>query len=483
MIGGSCFAFEASLHSLRLKNSAAINNHYDVSTASCLWSTSSNESNAATLAIPFDETLPSAKLELDLHSPALNAIAQGLFVRAQNLPNMPLRIFEEDENIIEPWEVTLSAGKVAQQTVEEWQEQEQLTLEENEEEMQVVGGRVVAVLTRLEELEEELLKRCNKMSKEVVFDFGVTQEELNVMRTISEDETAKRLRDAAAVIDAICLFDEQLRYNRAKSLLAIFLSEIEGPGLKRNGVILPCMEVNFLSEEELELLGVSSDVNESSESNVINVEKCVETTEGIVEKETPLSSSLHHVVIDAIEEALKLRAQNVTTSPLRLLDSNMEWFEVQYSVIKFAERFLEKRIKEKRIDPNLTEEEQQTIGGRIVGILMRLDDLEWEWNHRVETSIFNESTSPDMIPQDQWKSILGLHPGNVEQSCTKTLDKALLEDRDFARKRAEIMLALFLLNIEGPAMKASENNAPDGSKVDFVRDENLIHLMQPKVKQ
>jgi len=450
-----------------------------------LWGAAAGGSNAATTTIlpAEDETAP-VKKQLDLHPPVIDAISQGLLIRAQNVQQMPLRILEEDGNI-EPWQITLTAGKIAQQFAEEWQKQEQLTLEENEEEMQVVSGRVFAVLTRLEELEEELLKRCNKVSEEVIFNLGVPAEELKTLEASSEDVTITQMRDAAAAIDAACLFDQQLRYNRAKSLLAMFLHEIEGPGLRRNNVVLPCMDVDFLSVDHFDaLLGAANDVSDSSNDINSAEDNSVESVETVEEKATP-SQSLHPVTIDAIEEAFRVRAQNITTSPLRLLDSNMEWFEVQYSIMKFAERFLETCTKGSKSneEPEWTEEELQTIGGRIVGVLVRLDDLEWEWNHRVSTSTLGQPESPDMIPYNQWKSVLGLHPDNVEQRCIKTLDVALLEENCFARARAEKMLALFLLNIEGPGMKASGNKAPDGSEVDFIQDSTQLKLMMPKKKE
>jgi hypothetical protein len=441
----------------------------------------SGKLNAATTTIlPSDVTTP-AKKQRDLHRPALNAIAEALHIRAQNLPGMPLRM---DENgSIEPWEITLTAGKIAQQSVEEWQRQEQLTLQENGEEMQVVAGRVVAVLTRLEELEEELLKRCsssinNNNSESVTLNLGVPPEELKAFQANKDHDDAERIRDAAAAIDAACLFDQQLRYNRAKSLLAMFLHEIEGPGLRRNNIVLPCMDIEFLSEEDYHALLVApGEISDSSEDDVIDSVENVETIVG----EEP-SQSLHPVTINAIEEAFKLRAQNMTTSPLRLLDSNMEWFEVQYSIVKFADRFLEKYTRDNVHGPKWRDEELQTIGGRIVGVLTRLDDLEWEWNYRVCSSALAQPESPFVIPSDKWKSILGLHPDNVEQNCIKTLDRALLEENNFARVRAERMLALFLLNIEGPGLKASGRAVPGGSDVNFIADDTQLSLMMPKLK-
>jgi len=45
-------------------------------------------------------------------------------------------------------------------------------------------------------------------------------------------------------------------------------------------------------------------------------------------------------------EALQLRAQNQTTSPLRLITDATEWYEVQYASVKFAERFVGKKLNQ-----------------------------------------------------------------------------------------------------------------------------------------
>jgi hypothetical protein len=403
---------------------------------------------------------------------------------------------------MEPWEITLTAGKIAQRFAEEWLQQMQLdteryaqSVEEIDEEMQVLAGRTVAVLTRLEELEEELLKRCvRKMEArdggEELLDvdafvmLGVPGEEIKAWQANSYNTTDQTIK-AAEAIDAAALFDEQVRNNRARSLLAMFLHELEGPGLRKNGVKLPCMNVDFLSEEEWDML-LGPKGSEKTVPSVAAKEEDAAPSKNATStnmKDAPPRPSLHPLTIDAIEEGLKLRAQNVSTSPLRLIDAQTEWFEVQYTAVKFADRFLEKytkvssATKANKEQHTWTEEELQTIGGRIVGVLMRLDDLEWEWNHRISTSSLE-------IPTNEWKTTLGLHPDNVEQLCPRTLDLAILEENDFARRRAERMLALFLLNVEGPAMKASGNEVPGGSEVDFIDDvPEILELMMPKLKK
>jgi len=427
---------------------------------------------------------------LDLHPPTLQAIAQALFIRAQNAPGTPLRFV--DDGSMEEWEVTLAAGKIAQGAAEEWAKQEQLNpMEDKDEEvLQVMAGRVVAVLTRLEDLEEELLNRCcNQGGAGGCIDLGVPEEELKAWQA-NEDNSTKRISDAAAAIDAVFLFDEPLRYNRARSLLAMFLHEIEGPGLRQNNVVIPCMDVDFLSQDEWSMLLGSKNKEEELTSSDGNTDAAIDNSAkeesgepGDMAEEEPARPSLHPITIDAIEDALRLRAQNSTTSPLRLIDGRTEWFEVQYSIMKFADRFLEKYTKASSNSNEWTEEELQTIGGRIVGTVMRLDDLEWEWNHRIGTSSLAEADSPSMIPNNLWKTTLGLHAENVEQNCFRTVDVALLEEKDFARTRAERMLALFLLIIEAPGLEASGNKVPGGSSPDFIEDKVQLELMLPRPKK
>ena len=413
----------------------------------------------------------------DLHPSTIAAISNGLYIRSQSNHKMPLRYI--DNGSMEEWEVTLTAGKIAQEAAEKYLAKHNLNPKENEDDeelLQVMAGRVVAVLVRLDELEDELLKRCssnsNDVSEEKCISLGIPIKELNAYQSSSPSDTRTR---TAEIIDSICLFDTTIRDNRSKSLLAMFLHDIEQPGLRKNNVKIPCMDVDYLDEDVWDVLFASKS------------EEAVESASDAAEDNTPEDDSLrkdddkhqtdrpslHPITIDAIEEAFRLRAQNSTTSPLRLINDSMEWFEVQYSVVKFAERFMEKYTKNKSTTPHdWTEEELQTIGGRIVGVLMLLDDLEWEWNHRVTTS-----SLVDEVESTVWKTTFGLHPDNIEQKCIQTLDTALSEEEDFARVRAERMLALFLLNVEGPFV---EEAMPGGSYPDFIHDELQLKLMAPK---
>lgn len=386
---------------------------------------------------------------------------------------MPLRFI--DNGKMEPWEITLTAGKVAQPAVETWRDSlppnERGNDDQLKEEMEVMAGRIVATVSRLEELEGELLRRCetSNLSSEEMFLLGVPMEEYQALQTKDE----QRIEKAMAAIDAACLFDNRLRYNRAKSVFAMFLHELEGPGLRQNNVKLPCMEVDFLERREWDLLFGSKGAEKASNEPVR------EPVANNSQQQTNVNRpSLHPLAIEAIEESFRLRAQNSTTSPLRIIDSSTEFYEVEYAAMKFADRFLQEHSKPRSDGFSWTEEELHTIGGRIVGVLMRLEDLEWEWNHRVSTSALGQ-----IVPEYEWKRTLGLHPGNVEQECQRTVDLALCDDKEFARKRAELLYAMFLKNIEEPAIKASGGSIAGGSLAsDFISDVKYLELMEPRQK-
>ena len=294
---------------------------------------------------------------------------------------------------------------------------------------------------------------------------GVPNEELKVWKQVSGDDDLNKNKLTAAAIDAICLFDETIRRNRARTLYAMFLHEIEGPGLRNNNIVIPCMNVDFLPDRAWDILFTDDDASTDSSETKTSADDTATNSE-----ELPVRPSLHPITIDAIEEGLRLRSQYSTTSPFRIVNDKTEWYEVQYTIASFAERFLEKHSESS--SEQWTDEELQTIGGRIAGVLMRLDDLEWEWNNRVCSSTLS-SIDPSL-----WKSTLGLYPEN--EKCTRTVDQALLNDKEFARARAEKMLALFLCLLEGPGLLAAGESLPGGSFPSFITDEYQLELMQPK---
>ena len=453
---------------------------------------------AVTTAADADEASPkdecaAGENEIDLHPHTIAALSRAFLVRAEKNPDMLLRF---DQSRMEEWEIALNAGKVSQAAVEAFVKDHSLdpTNESHVEMTQVLGGRVVAVIARFDELEEDLLGRCARKLAELeeggggpptrrdrFVNVGVPDSELEAFASVDSRLGLSDGASPAEVIDGECLFSESLRTDRARSLLAMFLNEIEGPGLRRNGVKVPCMDVDFLGEEELEVLfGSKSDDgpgDSDEESHApgspkqdVPTDSAEPDTAGDI---TTSASPLHPVVLDAIEEGLRLRSKNITTSPLRIIDAEIEMYEVQLTVGKFVERFLSSRDDLNKF----TTEEVEIIGGRAVGALMRLDDLEWEWNHRVTSSgSFNDMSVEEYMHE------VGLARG-IEQTDVGAIDRLLLGDSRFARSRAERLYGLFLMSLEGPGVEASGDAIPHGSFADFIDDEVQVELMKPRQRK
>ena len=395
-----------------------------------------------------------AGLRPSTHPETINAIAHALHVRAQNISDMPLRMNENTE----PFEITLTAGKIAQEAVRTQQEMsgdDSMTF--TQEEQQILAGRIIAVVTRLGDLEPELHERCKEVewvSKQNKWDsFGVL-----------EDETSE------SEIDSMILDKPSLRVNRAECLLALFLETIEGPGLRLNDVTVPCMNVDFLdSDRHTALFSGSKETEDAQTVEVKENGEHVKATGDPLSGTTDVRPSLHPVAIDAIAEALKIRAHNKTTYPLRQFKDDIELFEIQLAAGKIAEQALAKRQKSSEDDSTrLNDDEASTVGGRIVAVIMRFEDLEWELNHRARKEMW-------ISKYNEWHTF-----GLLEnESCTRTLDKFILSDPLFTTNRAKHLLAILLLNLEGPGVKACGATVPGGSDADFL-EEDHYKLMMPK---
>lgn len=382
---------------------------------------------------------------------------------------MPLR----DAEGVDMLDVQMTAGRIAQGAIAEAERAfEAAGSPLVEEEKQTMGGRILAVIMRLEDqLEPELRARCRAIAGERsgadgLGSFGVLD---------GEDETG------VDAVDEKILEDEAFGVNRAECLLALFVEEIEGPGLRNAGVKVPCMDVEFLGTDRNEALFGSAHQQRAEKKKAMqklqDTLKEVEAKEQEEQAAIPTTSedrpSLHPVTIDAIAEALRIRAQNKTISPLRLpKDGSVELIDVHLAARRIAERAVEGARHETITngDTKFTEAEESAVACRIVATLLRMDDLEWELVHRCS--------------QQSWISERDEHDAFgilKDETCVRTLDERVLSDLDFATKRAERLLALFLLNLEGPGVKAAGDSVPGGSEPDYLEEEHY-EIMMPKVK-
>ena len=156
-----------------------------------------------------------------MHFRAIQAIAEAL--------STVTRAIKDDDD--DPYEVMSHIGSVTQRITHKAKLQDP-------EESQVLGGRVVAILTRLELLEDQLQGQAETL----VRDYGYTSQQVVEYLGIPAAELMGEPGNSTQVV------------RRAESLLAWFLETIEGPGLQANNVVVPCMEVDFLDYDRYQAL-------------------------------------------------------------------------------------------------------------------------------------------------------------------------------------------------------------------------------------
>jgi hypothetical protein len=121
-----------------------------------------------------------------------------------------------------------------------------------------------------------------------------------------------------------------------------------------------------------------------------------------------------------------------------------------------------------------TPEESRTISGRVVGVVMRMRDLERELAQRVGDADwvrrYGEEGGFGVLPGECLRRPEGASLAVDEEG---SLAGKICADPLFRMNRAECLLALFLSTVERPRMEALGMDVPGGSEVDFVDDDRL----------
>lgn len=111
----------------------------------------------------------------------------------------------------------------------------------------------------------------------------------------------------------------------------------------------------------------------------------------------------------------------------------------------------------------LTPEEEQTIAGRIMGVIMRLGDL--------EEQLFGRVSEVAWVAQyDEW-SAFGVVVDEVDNR--NAVDERIVQDPLFRMSRAECLLAIFLHEVEIPQLQRINQAVPDDSRIDFLDTDRL----------
>jgi len=177
-------------------------------------------------------------------------------------------------------------------------------------------------------------------------------------------------------------------------------------------------------------------------------------------------ASLSPTIINTISEALYLRAFGDASRPMEL-SSTVEPLEVAIAAGKLATNAIANREKSSSAvkgdeSSAFTQEESQLIAGRVLGVVMRWTELEDRLVQRVKGTAwitkYGEEASFGLLA-DECK----------DEGCDKeALKQKLKDDPLFRMCRAECVYALFLKNIEMPALaKVGQVAIDDPNGLDF----------------
>ena len=190
--------------------------------------------------------------------------------------------------------------------------------------------------------------------------------------------------------------------------------------------------------------------------------------------------SIHPTAINAIAEALKARAsQSISRKNQQPDDDEMMHFRtsdtvdplmVMVTAGQFASDAIQKRQESSEEDGMLLNQgEEQTLAGRVMGVIMRLDNLEAELAERTGDVGW-------VAQYNEWGSF-GVLEGEKdtidddEEDRLKKVHAKILDDPLFCMNRAECLLAIFLQEVELPQLTKLNETVPDESKIDFLDED------------
>lgn len=194
---------------------------------------------------------------------------------------------------------------------------------------------------------------------------------------------------------------------------------------------------------------------------------------------TGIRPSLHPTTINAIADALRSRARQVEGMVFRATGT-VQPIDVALTASQIASSAILKRQETSNEDGmKLTLQEEQTIAGRVLGVIMRLDDLEAKLHQQVArakwVAKYNEWDSFGVLPVEEEAG--GGDDGGQDKN-DNNIQERIKTDPLFAMNRAECILAIFLATVEVPQLRAIGESVPDGSKIDFLDSDRSEVVLQ-----
>jgi len=206
---------------------------------------------------------------------------------------------------------------------------------------------------------------------------------------------------------------------------------------------------------------------------------------------TGIRPSLHPTTINCVAEALLLRSRRVLIGKdieeiaIDTSDPQTEPLQIAITAAGIAMVAIDKRSDASKTDETtdaFTAEESQVVSGRVVGVVMRMRELERTLLERVNDASwvrkYGEEESFGVL-KNECKIIEA--EGDVSSNNDEGLEKQLAETIKMnpllRMNRAECLLALFLSTVERPKMEMLGESVPGGSEVEFIDADRLEVLL------
>jgi hypothetical protein len=177
--------------------------------------------------------------------------------------------------------------------------------------------------------------------------------------------------------------------------------------------------------------------------------------------------SLHPVTINALAIALKVKASHLQGDQSLTVSDKVTPLDVAIRAGKIAMNAIDQRqSKSDRDGMKLTPDETQTIAGRVVGVMMRVEQL--------EATLLEKVKATSWIAQFGDWDTFGVLP---DESDAALVRQRIQDDPLFTMTRAECLLGIFLASVEKPQLQKAGQSVPDQSQTDFLDEDRTKVLL------
>jgi hypothetical protein len=225
------------------------------------------------------------------------------------------------------------------------------------------------------------------------------------------------------------------------------------------------------------LLHLTSNNNDNEDSSSTQNKK---TKGDSIRSKTGIRPSLHPTEINCIAEALMLRSSNTQEVDIDIANTTTEPLQVAITAGSIAMNAIDKRNSDKDdTSEKFTMEESQTISGRVVGVVMRMRELEELLVQKVKgvgwVKRYGEEESFGVLKSEckEDDGASNNNKNNNKEELEKKVAETIKLNPLFRMNRAECLLCLFLDTVEKPKLQMLGEDVAGGSEVDFIDADRL----------